>query len=61
MSTSPRPNVMVLGEVPVHATGRIHLLTFRSNSGTGADYSNLTLPFLIPGEPGDLVTDWPEG
>ncbi|RPD82750.1 hypothetical protein L226DRAFT_450346 [Lentinus tigrinus ALCF2SS1-7] len=29
--------------------------------GTGADYSNLTLPFLIPGEPGDLVTDWPEG
>ncbi|KIJ28877.1 glycoside hydrolase family 31 protein [Sphaerobolus stellatus SS14] len=29
--------------------------------GTGIDISNTTVPFLLPGVPGNLVTDYPEG
>ncbi|TDL22445.1 glycoside hydrolase family 31 protein [Rickenella mellea] len=29
--------------------------------GTGIDISNTTAPFILPGEPGNLVTDYPEG
>ncbi|EKM60281.1 glycoside hydrolase family 31 protein [Phanerochaete carnosa HHB-10118-sp] len=29
--------------------------------GTGADLSNTTVPFFLPGMPGALVTDYPEG
>lgn len=29
--------------------------------GTGQDWSNTTLPFLLPGDPGMEITDWPEG
>lgn len=32
-----------------------------TNSGTGQDWSNTTLPFLLPGDPGMEITDWPEG
>ncbi|KAF7304057.1 Glycoside hydrolase family 31 protein [Mycena indigotica] len=29
--------------------------------GTGIDISNTSVPFILPGEPGNLVTDYPEG
>jgi len=29
--------------------------------GTGADLSNTSVPFLLPGVPGNFVTDYPEG
>ncbi|KAI0318301.1 glycosyl hydrolases family 31-domain-containing protein [Amylostereum chailletii] len=29
--------------------------------GTGADLSNTSVPVILPGEPGDLVTEYPEG
>ncbi|KAJ3553463.1 hypothetical protein NM688_g3600 [Phlebia brevispora] len=29
--------------------------------GTGANLSDTTLPFALPGDPGDLITDYPEG
>ncbi|KAI8981316.1 glycosyl hydrolases family 31-domain-containing protein [Trametes punicea] len=29
--------------------------------GTGANLSNTSVPFLLPGEPGEPVTDYPEG
>ncbi|GJE89250.1 glycoside hydrolase family 31 protein [Phanerochaete sordida] len=29
--------------------------------GTGADLSNTSVPFFLPGTPGGEVTDWPEG
>ncbi|KAI0329976.1 hypothetical protein GY45DRAFT_1324212 [Cubamyces sp. BRFM 1775] len=29
--------------------------------GTGANFSNVSMSFLLPGEPGDLITDYPEG
>ncbi|EKM60245.1 glycoside hydrolase family 31 protein [Phanerochaete carnosa HHB-10118-sp] len=29
--------------------------------GTGQDWSNTTLSFLLPGDPGMEITDWPEG
>ncbi len=31
------------------------------NSGTGADLSNTSVPFALPGQPGGEVTDYPEG
>ena len=31
------------------------------NSGTGIDISNTSTPFLLPGAPGNPVTDYPEG
>ena len=30
-------------------------------SGTGIDISNTSVPFLLPGVPGNLVSDYPEG
>ena len=30
-------------------------------SGTGADISNTSVPFPLPGDPGDLITSYPEG
>lgn len=30
-------------------------------SGTVANLSDTSLPFPLPGEPGDLITDYPEG
>ncbi len=50
--------------------GRGKLLCFRylvrpinpfSGSGTDADLSDTTLPFIIPGEPGNLIFRYPEG
>ncbi|KIK64069.1 glycoside hydrolase family 31 protein [Collybiopsis luxurians FD-317 M1] len=32
----------------------------QGSCGTGADLSNTSVPFLLPGEPGALVTDYPE-
>ena len=29
-------------------------------SGSGANLSNTSVPFILPGEPGNLVTDYPE-
>ena len=29
--------------------------------GSGIDISNTSVPFLLPGVPGNLVTDYPEG
>ncbi|RPD64745.1 hypothetical protein L227DRAFT_560555 [Lentinus tigrinus ALCF2SS1-6] len=29
--------------------------------GTGADFSNTSVPFLLPGQPGNLVSSYPEG
>ncbi|KAI0808988.1 glycosyl hydrolases family 31-domain-containing protein [Irpex lacteus] len=29
--------------------------------GTGADISNTSVPFILPGEPGNFITDYPEG
>ena len=31
------------------------------SSGTGANISDTSLPFPLPGDPGDLITDYPEG
>ena len=36
------------------------ILTFLNLSGTGAELSNTSVPFILPGEPGNLVTDYPE-
>ncbi|KAJ3758275.1 glycoside hydrolase family 31 protein [Lentinula raphanica] len=32
----------------------------QGSCGTGADLSNTTVPFVLPGDPGDAVTDYPE-
>ncbi|KAJ7265080.1 glycosyl hydrolases family 31-domain-containing protein [Mycena rebaudengoi] len=31
------------------------------SSGTGIDISNTSMPFLLPGDPGNPITDYPEG
>lgn len=31
------------------------------HSGSGIDISNTSVPFLLPGVPGNLITDYPEG
>jgi alpha-glucosidase len=36
------------------------VLIFQS-SGTNGNLSNTTTPVSLPGDPGNLVTDWPEG
>lgn len=30
-------------------------------SGSGIDISNTSVPFLLPGVPGNLITSYPEG
>lgn len=37
-----------------------NFLSFSYHSGAGADLSNTSVPFPLPGMPGALVTDYPE-
>lgn len=34
---------------------------FGYHSGTGANLSDMSVPFALPGQPGNLVVDYPEG